>query len=106
LELFVARGNIDWFNRHIAVGGSLAAPPNDCARVEFEAFSGSQAVIERRTVCDTTTTYGFDMTLDIPGGPQDVIISLWRSDSGEATGPWTFVGADGCERDKGDCQTL
>lgn len=101
---YVTKGNIDWYNRTVSIGGSVKAIEYNCARVTFYVESGIAYHNESRTACSETKTFGFDVSLEVPGGPQQVTVELAISNG--SSGGWTVVGKDRCVRGASSCTTL
>ena len=100
---YVTTGNVDWYNRSISIGGSVKAIAETCARMAVQAVSGSyRSPVYYRAVCSGTKTFGFNVGLDVPGGPQEVNISLSIAPS-SSPNEWSVVNSDHCIRDSQYC---
>ena len=74
------RGNVAWYNWTVSIGGWVSAPQNRCYTVQIEADGGGGFDLAQRTACSGKKTFGFDMTLQVPGGPDTVWIDILDND--------------------------
>jgi len=100
---YVIQGNVDWFNWTVSIGGSVKAIENNCARADITVRADAIFKTEQRTACSGTKTFGFDVTIEIPGGPDRVFVDLYIGNS--SSGPWDYVGGDICDRGATACRT-